>query len=123
MLCAGMTLNIPDEKKITQTSWLELRMIYDCNFRKLRNLRPNTGYESTRPSCRSWLGVKNVNSKEQEYAKDIGKQLNGKIICPRCRMDGWPDSEQQTLSTYGDFEDILFCPHCELDLNLEIRNL
>lgn len=61
--------------------------------------------------------------KAKNYAIEIGKQLNSKIICPRCRMDGWADDEQQTLSTYGDFEDMLFCPHCELDLNLEVRNL
>ena len=58
-----------------------------------------------------------------EFALDIGKQLHGKVICPRCRVDSWPDEEQQTLSTYGDFEDTLFCPHCELDLHLRITNL
>ncbi len=64
-----------------------------------------------------------IMGKEEQYAKDIGNQLSGKIICPRCRVDNWTDEEQQTLSTYGDFEDCLFCPHCEMDLELTVKNL
>lgn len=60
---------------------------------------------------------------EEAYAFDIGKQLSGKIICPRCRNEAWKDEDQQTLSTYGDFENTLFCPHCELDLHLRVSNL
>jgi rubredoxin len=59
----------------------------------------------------------------EQYAVDIGKQIDNKIVCPRCRVDTRKDEDQQTLSTYGDFEDELFCPHCELDVELKVSNL
>lgn len=54
---------------------------------------------------------------ELKLAKDIGSQMSGKILCPRkcCGTD-----DPQELSTYGDFEDKLFCPHCEMDVQITV---
>jgi hypothetical protein len=49
-------------------------------------------------------------------AKNIGEQMSGKILCPRECVEG------QMLSTYGDEEDCLFCPHCELDVEIVVKN-
>ena len=51
---------------------------------------------------------------EEVLAKNIGEQMNGKILCPCECVEG------QRLSTYGDYEDRLFCPHCELDIQITV---
>jgi hypothetical protein len=48
-------------------------------------------------------------------AKQIGEQMSGKILCPRECVDG------QTLSVFGDWEDSLFCPHCEMEVDIVVK--
>lgn len=57
--------------------------------------------------------------------KAIGAQIARKeILCPVCAEDDKlvvPECVlEQTLSVYGDREYILFCPHCELTLELTV---
>lgn len=52
---------------------------------------------------------------ELELAKNIGEQMSGKIICPRKCIAG------QELSAYGDYEDMLYCPHCEMEVEITVR--
>lgn len=52
--------------------------------------------------------------KDLLLAKHIGRQMDGQILCPAGCIYG------QHLSTYGDFEDTLFCPHCDIDVKIEI---
>jgi len=52
---------------------------------------------------------------ELQLAKNIGTQMSDKILCPRECVDG------QALSTFGDFEDGLFCPHCELEVSITVK--
>ena len=49
-----------------------------------------------------------------ELAKNIGEQMSHVILCPRKCIEG------QELSTFGDNEDRLFCPHCEIEVQLTI---
>jgi hypothetical protein len=56
-----------------------------------------------------------MNKEETRLAKNIGEQMSGKILCPRECVDG------QTLSTFGDFEDTLFCPHCEMEVQITVK--
>lgn len=58
-----------------------------------------------------------MTDEELKLAKDIGEQMSNRILCPRRCI------ETQTLSTYGDMEDTLFCPHCELDVDIVVKNL
>lgn len=58
-----------------------------------------------------------MTDEELKLAKHIGEQMSGKILCPRQCIEG------QRLSTYGDMEDTLFCPHCELDVEIVVKNL
>lgn len=51
---------------------------------------------------------------ELALAKAIGEQMSGKILCPRRCVEG------QELSTFGDFEDQLFCPHCEMEVQITV---
>lgn len=54
---------------------------------------------------------------ELELLKEIGKKVGiaKPLICPFCSdSDG-----EQPLSNFGDYENELFCPHC--DLHLEIK--
>lgn len=55
-----------------------------------------------------------MNVEELALAKNIGEQMDGKILCPRECIVG------QMLSTVGDFEDQLFCPHCEMDVEIVV---
>lgn len=56
-----------------------------------------------------------MNNEELQLAKNIGEQMNSKILCPRECVVG------QELSTFGDFEDQLFCPHCELEVEIVVK--
>lgn len=55
-----------------------------------------------------------MSDSELQLAKNIGEQMSGKILCPRNCVEG------QQLSVFGDFEDQLFCPHCELEVRLQV---
>jgi hypothetical protein len=52
-----------------------------------------------------------------ELLKNVGKQLSGKANCPDCKKEGKFD---QPLYTIGDAEDNLFCPHCDLGIELNL---
>lgn len=56
-----------------------------------------------------------MTDKELQLARDIGEQMSDKILCPRACVEG------QALSTYGDMEDRLFCPHCEMDVEIVVK--
>ena len=56
-----------------------------------------------------------MSDEELKLAKNIGEQMSGKILCPRKCVEG------QELFTYGDFEDRLFCPHCEMDVRIVVK--
>ena len=60
--------------------------------------------------------------KYNNIAIRIGKQLDGKIICPQCYDDGGINKGQM-MCCYGDYEDELFCPHCGMTLRLEVTSL
>jgi hypothetical protein len=54
----------------------------------------------------------------QDIAVAIGKQLSGKgIICPLCLSNG---ELEQEMFPVGDQEDVLMCPHCDMQVNLVI---
>ncbi len=55
---------------------------------------------------------------DKEITKALGKNVGlGKpLLCPICSpycMDG-----EQPMSSIGDFEHNLFCPHCDLSIEL-----
>ena len=54
---------------------------------------------------------------KEDIAKKIGELINGKITCPFSESCQQLD---QKLSTYGDFENELFCPHCEGELTIKV---
>ena len=57
---------------------------------------------------------------EIDLLKYIGKRVGEKkpLICPLCSSkDG-----EQFLSSFGDYENELFCPHCDLHLELKLVN-
>lgn len=56
-----------------------------------------------------------MDDEELRLAKNIGEQMSGKILCPRQCVEG------QELSTFGDFENQLFCPHCEMEVDIVVR--
>ena len=61
-----------------------------------------------------------MTAEELQLAKNIGEQMDGKIFCPRGCGVG---NDRQDLSTYGDYGDRLFCPHCEMDIQITVSNL
>ena len=55
---------------------------------------------------------------EIELLKAIGERV-GKgwhLICPLCS----DNDREQHLSSFGDYENELFCPHCDLHLELKL---
>ncbi|KKM90451.1 hypothetical protein LCGC14_1238540 [marine sediment metagenome] len=50
----------------------------------------------------------------EEIAKALGGNVGlGKpLLCPICSPDSM--NEEQPMSSVGDFENELFCPHCDL---------
>lgn len=64
-----------------------------------------------------------MTDEELKLAKNIGEQMSGKILCPRQCNRIYDSSTWQALSTVGDMEDTLFCPHCELDVEIVVKNL
>ena len=55
--------------------------------------------------------------KDLELLKNIGSQISGKVICPDCLE---VEKLDQELFTIGDHENLLFCPHCDLGLELKL---
>jgi hypothetical protein len=55
-----------------------------------------------------------MSDEELKLAKNIGEQMSNKILCPRECVEG------QALSTSGDMEDRLFCPHCEMEVQITV---
>jgi hypothetical protein len=57
-----------------------------------------------------------------KYAACVGKQIQNvqTIYCPRCLDEETLENRRfkQPLSAVGDFEDELFCPHCDLTLSI-----
>ncbi len=59
---------------------------------------------------------------ELGLSREIGKRIAlGKIevTCPACKDD--PTRRGQLLSSYGDNEELLFCPGCDLEILLKIK--
>ncbi len=56
-----------------------------------------------------------MSDQEVRWAKEVGKQMDGKILCPRKCIEG------QELSVFGDFEEELFCPHCEVVIQITVK--
>ena len=50
--------------------------------------------------------------------KNIVKQMNNSILCPRCSLAYWED---QPLARLGDYPETLFCPHCNLEVNVKLH--
>lgn len=61
---------------------------------------------------------------ELNYAKNLGKQVaKGKILyCPLCKGKLTLDynKQDQDLSSWGDHENTLFCPHCDTNIDLVV---
>ena len=63
----------------------------------------------------------------KEIAKFLGKQvgLGRPLACPRCSDDNGlgdnPDGKQ-LMSSMGDYENQLFCPHCDLSVDLVVTH-
>lgn len=61
---------------------------------------------------------------ELEIAKAIGRNVGlGKpLICPECSDEGAVEGEGvQLMSSIGDYENLLFCPHCDLRVDLVVK--
>ena len=58
----------------------------------------------------------------KEIAIALGKQVGlGKALyCPLCST-GIKDDDEQLMSSMGDYEDTLFCPHCDLYVELKVK--
>jgi len=55
--------------------------------------------------------------KPHKYEKMVTEQFYEKgILCPQCKED----NTEQELSSTGDFEHIIFCPHCDLGFELKL---
>ena len=63
-----------------------------------------------------------MNLAELNYAKNLGKQVaKGDVLfCPFCKeamvIEFSPND--QDLCSFGDSENILFCPHCDTSIEL-----
>lgn len=54
---------------------------------------------------------------ELRLARDFTAQTEkAKIICPKCKSR----SIEQPLCRTGDFEEVLFCPHCKLEICISV---
>ena len=52
-------------------------------------------------------------------AKRMGKEINNaEVLCPICKVH--EPNLRQPMSTIGDHEDHIFCPHCEIEFELSI---
>lgn len=56
--------------------------------------------------------------KPHRYEKMVTEQFYRKgILCPKCQEE---DGVEQKLSSTGDAEHMIFCPHCDLGFELKI---
>jgi len=57
--------------------------------------------------------------KPHRYEKMVTDQFGEKnVLCPRCQEE---DRELgQELSSTGDYEHLIFCPHCDLNFELKL---
>lgn len=55
---------------------------------------------------------------ELNLAKTIGKIVNDKMKCPKCNTE---QNYIQVLCATGDFENYLFCPHCEFEFEIVVN--
>ncbi len=68
------------------------------------------------------MNDKKMGNSELNYAKNLGKQIakGGILFCPLCKeeltLNYGPDD--QDLSSWGDYENTLFCPHCDTNIDL-----
>ena len=61
-----------------------------------------------------------MTEKELIMAKDLGKTISMmQVPCPQCAID--EPMLEQDLCAFGDEEDILFCPHCELQVTMNLK--
>lgn len=61
-----------------------------------------------------------MDEKELEIAQQLGKQVwDGlPLYCPRCQIFAGPKDGVQPLASFGDNREVLFCPHCDLTVQL-----
>ncbi len=65
--------------------------------------------------------MKEMNEVELKMARDLGKTISMmEVPCPRCAID--EPMLEQDMCSFGDYEEVLFCPHCELEVYM-ILNL
>ena len=59
-------------------------------------------------------------NRPHEYEKFVTSQFYGKgILCPRCKEN----KNEQPLHSVGDYENLIFCPHCDLKFELTLGEL
>ena len=58
-------------------------------------------------------------AKRLEVVRHMGKQIaaHETVTCPLCSID-MPDEDGQPMMATGDYEEVLFCPHCDLAVEL-----
>lgn len=60
---------------------------------------------------------------DKEIARALGKQvvLGEPLSCPLCsdKLPSPPEGKQ-LMSSFGDIEEKLFCPHCDLGVELKV---
>lgn len=57
-------------------------------------------------------------TEEIRIAKHIGEQISGKFYCPECSI---PPDRLQKIYVFGDSENELYCPHCDLTVELVVK--
>ena len=59
---------------------------------------------------------------ELEVAQALGEQVHRgePLTCPNCSQYSGPRDEKQLMSSVGDMREVLFCPHCDLTVELVV---
>jgi hypothetical protein len=59
---------------------------------------------------------------ELRVAQELGEQVynNKPLTCPNCTQWCGPLDEKQPMSSVGDMREVLFCPHCDLTVELKV---
>lgn len=59
---------------------------------------------------------------ELEMAQKLGEQVhdNKPLTCPNCAQWYGLASEKQPMDSIGDMRGMLFCPHCDLAVELKV---
>lgn len=63
------------------------------------------------------MSEETADSEEIAIAKKIGNSISGKFNCPTCSLPDHP----QPIYVLGDFENELYCPHCDMTIELVIK--